>query len=109
MLIRTADDKRAGSTTPAVSTKPTDPVISSTTGPFLGAYSYTWSQYILPTTVGTVMVVINEATNQTSTSTSYHTEFDRSGSKTILTRTDTNAAGTVTDVVEDMYGSSATM
>ncbi|KAG4439852.1 hypothetical protein IFR05_004665 [Cadophora sp. M221] len=70
-------------------------------GPFLAAVSSTWTQVIIPITVGTVMVVVNEATNETSSTTIYHTDYERNGSSTILTRTDTDAAGTVTQVVTD--------
>ncbi|KAH9217837.1 hypothetical protein DL95DRAFT_385960 [Leptodontidium sp. 2 PMI_412] len=74
-------------------------------GPFLAAVSSTWTQVIIPTTVGTVMVVVNEATNETSSTTIYHTDYERNGSSTILTRTDTDAAGTVTQVVTDKRNS----
>jgi hypothetical protein len=69
----------------------------------MAAYSYSWSQYIIPTTVGTVMVTVNEATNQTSSTTIYHSEYENNGSMTLLTRTDTDGAGTVTNVVPDLY------
>jgi hypothetical protein len=59
----------------------------------------TWSQWITPSTVGTVMVTVNEATNQTFSTTIYHSEYENNGSMTLLTRTDTDAAGTVTKVL----------
>lgn len=63
-----------------------------------------------PVTVGTVMVTVDEASNQTVTSTSYHTEHSQyvtSGtfpSSLLYTRTDTNAAGTVTAEIYDGSG-----
>lgn len=109
ILIYISDERRAASTTSTEANVSQDPDISSTAGPFLGAYSYTWSQYIVPTTVGTVLVVVNNATNQTSTTTIYHTEFERNGSMTLLTRTDTNTAGTVTNAVLDYNRRRVTM
>ena len=82
---------------------------SQITGPFIQAWSSTWSQVILPVTVGTVMIIVNEATNKTSTTTIYHTEFEKNGSATLLTRTDTNAAGTITQVVTDEHNELMTM
>ena len=60
---------------------------------------------IFPTTVGTVLVVINDDTNQTSLTTKTNTEYKSNGTLNILTRTDTNGAGTVTKVINpDGYG-----
>ncbi|KAK0351677.1 hypothetical protein LTR94_024011 [Friedmanniomyces endolithicus] len=42
------------------------------------------------------MVTVNEATNKTQSTTVYNEEYTTDGGTTILTRTDTNAAGTVT-------------
>jgi hypothetical protein len=109
MLTSGTDDKRAASTTSTTPTVSIDTSIKTTAGPFLGAFSYTWTQYIIPTTVGTVLVVVNNATNQTSTTTIFHTEFIQNGSQTLLTRTDTNAAGTVTNAVADINGGFVTM
>lgn len=67
-------------------------------GPYMMANSFIWSQYIIPTTVGTVMVTVNEANNQTWSSTRWHTEYMNNDSITLVTRTDTNAAGTVTAI-----------
>jgi hypothetical protein len=55
------------------------------------------------------MVTVNEATNQTFSTTIYHTDFERNSSATLLTRTDTDAAGTVTQVVTDEYSRTTTM
>merc|ERR1712093_771747 len=77
-------------------------------GPYLAAVSSTWSQVIIPTTVGTVLVVVNEATNETTSTTVYHTDFLKNGSSTLLSRTDTDVAGTVTQVVTD-YQNNNTM
>ncbi|KAK0850835.1 hypothetical protein LTR91_014746 [Friedmanniomyces endolithicus] len=49
-----------------------------------------------PTIIGTVMVTVNEATNKTQSTTVYNEEYTTDGGTTILTRTDTDAAGTVT-------------
>jgi hypothetical protein len=49
------------------------------------------------------VVTVNEATNQTWSSTVYHSEYATNGSLSLLTRTDTDAAGTVTQVITDMY------
>lgn len=70
----------------------------------MAAYSYTWSQYITPTIVGTVEVIINTDTNRTLTTTKTNTEFSTNGTLSTLTRTDTNIAGTVTAVQEDVFG-----
>jgi len=64
----------------------------------MDATSYTWVQYYTPSTVGTVMVIVNDATNKTTSTTIFHTEFDLSGSSKLLEGTDTNKAGTVTAV-----------
>lgn len=78
---------------------------SSTVGPSLFAQRYTWTQTIFPTTVGTVLVVINDDTNRTSLTTKTNTEYKSNGTLNILTRTDTNGAGTVTTVINpDGYG-----
>ncbi|KAK0868598.1 hypothetical protein LTR87_014084 [Friedmanniomyces endolithicus] len=69
---------------------------SFTDGPSAQAQLYTWSQWITPTIIGTVMVTVNEATNKTQSTTVYNEEYTTDGGTTILTRTDTNAAGTVT-------------
>ncbi|KAH7407105.1 hypothetical protein BKA64DRAFT_406986 [Cadophora sp. MPI-SDFR-AT-0126] len=81
---------------------------SAIRGPFIAAVSSTWSQVIIPTTVGTVMVVVNAATNETTSTTIYHTDFLKNGSSTLLSRTDTDVAGTVTQVVTD-YQNNQTM
>lgn len=79
-------------------------------GPYLGAHSYYWSQYLTPKVVGTVMVTVNEATNQTISSTIYHSEYAVNGSSQLLTRTDVNSAGTVTAVLyDDVSSVSSTM
>ena len=72
-------------------------------------YSYTWSQWIRPTTVGTVYVTVNEATNQTSSTTVYHSEYKTNGSMQLLTRTDVDALGTVTGIAEGIDGRNTTM
>lgn len=77
-------------------------------GPYLAAVSYIWTQYIHPTTVGTVEVIINTDTNRTYTTTKTNTEFSTNGTLSILTRTDTNAAGTVT-AAQDLFGYNVTV
>lgn len=83
---------------------------SSIAGPILSARTWEWVPNITPVTVGTVMVTIDEASNQTVTSTSYHTEhlhYVTNGtfpSSLLYSRTDTNAAGTVTAYVYDGSG-----
>ncbi|TKA70725.1 hypothetical protein B0A55_07561 [Friedmanniomyces simplex] len=72
---------------------------SWTYGPFAGADLYTWSQWITPTIIGTVVVTINEATNKTYSTTVFNEEYTTNGETKILTRTDTNAAGTVTQTL----------
>ncbi|OWP03911.1 hypothetical protein B2J93_5870 [Marssonina coronariae] len=88
--------RKPSSSAPAVSS------FSSTQGPFLMVDSSTWSQFIIPTTVGTVMVTVNEATNKTISTTIYHTDYEINGTVTLLSRTNTNAAGTVTQVVSNV-------
>lgn len=78
-------------------------------GPYLAGHSFTWSQYITPTTVGTVEVIINTDTNRTYTTTKTNTEFSTNGTISILTRTDTNAVGTVTAVAHDLFGYNVTV
>jgi len=72
---------------------------SATDGPYAPATSMTWSQWITPSIVGTVLVTVNKANNRTVSTTVYHTDFETNGSRQLLTRTDTNAASTVTKVV----------
>lgn len=71
--------------------------------------SYTWSQHIFPTTVGTVMVTVDEGLHRTWSTTIYHEEFAHNGSMSIFTRTDTDTAGTVTQVIVDVYRMQRTM
>ena len=75
----------------------------------MAAKKYTWTQWITPTTVGVVQVVINTDTNRTFTKTRIDTEFSNNGTMSVLTRTDTNSAGTVTGVTEDFWGSKVTV
>ncbi|KAL2064168.1 hypothetical protein VTL71DRAFT_4662 [Oculimacula yallundae] len=116
----TASDSAAtnpSSTVTVTRTRPTvtsqqGPVTSSfsqITGPFIAAFSSTWSQFIIPITVGTVMITINEATNQTYSTTIYHTDFESNGSTSLLTRTDTNAAGTITQVATYGFNQTTTI
>lgn len=72
--------------------------LSSTSGPWLPVLTYEWTQYIYPTVIGTVQVIVNTDTNRTMTSTKYNTQIATNGTESILTRTDTNEAGTVTGV-----------
>ncbi|KAK3633788.1 hypothetical protein LTR22_019972 [Elasticomyces elasticus] len=55
------------------------------------------------------MVTVNEAINKTYSTTIYKEEYTTNGTSKILTRTDTNAAGTVTNVAADMYGVNITL
>jgi hypothetical protein len=77
---------------------------STSDGPFMHAATFSWSQYITPVIVGTVMVTVNEAADETSSTTIYHTDYEEGGSLALLTRTDTDTAGTVTHVVTDANG-----
>lgn len=81
---------------------------SSIAGPVLRARTWEWvTTRVPPITVGTVLVTVDEASNQTVTSTSYHTEHlshvtDGTFPNSLLfTRTDTNAAGSVTAHIYD--------
>ncbi|KAF2165180.1 hypothetical protein M409DRAFT_56058 [Zasmidium cellare ATCC 36951] len=80
---------------------------SSLSGPWLTARSWEWKSVYSRVTVGTVLVTVDQITNQTVTSTSYnsdHLQFVTSGTFSgpdLHTRTDTDAAGTVTGVVYD--------
>jgi len=76
---------------------------SSTNGPFAAAGIYTWVQHVQPVTVGTVQVTVNKADNRTVSNTVYHTDFNVNGSQQLLTRTDTDARGTVTKVIDGNY------
>lgn len=78
-------------------TKTTVPAtsFSSTSGPTLDAWSYVWRKVYTPVIIGTVLVAVNEATNQTSRTTLYHSEY-LSGTEKVPTPTDLNAAGTRT-------------
>ncbi|CZT10027.1 uncharacterized protein RCO7_03179 [Rhynchosporium graminicola] len=89
---------KATSTTKSSTSGSVTSFFSSITGPNIAVDSYTWSQYIIPITVGTVLVVVNKATNKTTSTTVFHTDYVRNGSTALLTRTDTNSAGTVTQV-----------
>lgn len=102
-------DVTRASSTKTTATAPVITSLSSTAGPFLAAYSYTWSQYITPTIVGTVQVTVNEATNETYSRTVYHSEYATNGSVSLITRTDTNSLGTVTAAVNDINGGYATL
>lgn len=82
---------------------------SSIEGPLVSAYTYGWKQKFYPTTVGTVMVTVNVATNETLSTTIYHTNYDTNGTQTLFTRTDTDTAGTVTEVISDLYNKSVTV
>ncbi|KAE8446266.1 hypothetical protein EG329_012352 [Mollisiaceae sp. DMI_Dod_QoI] len=98
-----ATTTKASATKTASSSGSATSFFSDIAGPFILAQSSTWTQFIVPTTVGTVMVTVNEATNQTFSTTIYHTDYERNGSATLLTRTDTDAAGTVTQAVIDEH------
>lgn len=57
---------------PTETSSTSGPVITSFSnikGPYIAAYSSTWSQAIIPVTVGTVMFIVNEATNKTTSTT----------------------------------------
>jgi hypothetical protein len=55
------------------------------------------------------MVTVNVATNQTFSTTIYDTNYEINGIETLFTRTDTNTAGTVTEVISDLYNKSVTV
>ena len=47
------------------------------------------------------MIIVDERTNSTTTTTEYHIDIVTGGKTTLFTRSDTNAAGTVTaDITE---------
>ncbi|KAL2072918.1 hypothetical protein VTL71DRAFT_10242 [Oculimacula yallundae] len=98
----------ASSTTQSSGSGTVTSFFSRITGPMIAVNSYTWSQYIIPITVGTVLVIVNEATNQTTSTTVFHTDYVRNGSTALLTRTDTNNAGTVTQV-KQAFGQNMTV
>lgn len=77
---------------------------SSIAGPFINGQVYYWKRdaLVTPTTVGTVVVQINDATNQTTTTTIFHSEYKVNGTLRLLTRNNTNPAGTVTQVVSSL-------
>lgn len=83
------------------------PYFSSIAGPILSARTWEWVSRYEPVTVGTVLVTVDEVTNQTVTSTAYHTDhlhFVTSGTipaSLLHGRTNTNAAGTVTSSFYD--------
>lgn len=70
---------------------------------------YVWNKHYTASTVGTVIVVVNEATNKTSSTTIYHTEYDANGSSKLYSRTDTNEHGTITAAGTDLHGSKIMM
>ncbi|KAK4505337.1 hypothetical protein PRZ48_003300 [Zasmidium cellare] len=81
---------------------------SSISGPELPATSWTWRSAYSRVTVGTVYVTVDQVNSQTVTSTSYNsdqlqyiTSGTLTGSDALHSRTDTNAAGTVTGVIYD--------
>jgi hypothetical protein len=55
------------------------------------------------------MVTVNEATNETSSTTIYHKEYETDGTMKLLARTDTDAAGTVTQAVPNLHNVKVTM
>lgn len=65
---------------------------------------YTWTPQYRPITIGTVFVVVNEDTNRTVTTTKIRDAWTEYSTISILSRNDTNAAGTVTAAVTDNYG-----
>lgn len=109
-LLIVAPDSNATSTfsKAASDTHPTT-TFSEIDGPYLAGYSYIWTQYIAPTTIGTIEIIINTDTNRTYTTTKTNTEFATNGTLSILTRTDVNAAGTVTAVEQDLFGYNVTV
>lgn len=76
------------------------------------AVSYTWRQIAVPLTVGTVHFTVNQDTNQTVSTTIIDAEHEALVSSQIWngitfgvwTRTDVNAAGTVTTVIPGFDG-----
>ena len=80
-----------------------------TDGPDMDAETYVWIKHYTAVTVGTVIIMVNEATNETSTTTSYLTEYEASGSSNLLQRTDTNDAGTVTIVTTGLHKKEITL
>lgn len=67
-------------------------------GPHLLANTFKWVQVITPTIVGTVRIVIDANSNRTFTTTKTKAEFVENGTllPSLYSRTDINAAGTVT-------------
>ena len=66
----------------------------------IGRIAYTWSSYIKVQTVATVVIVINDSDGTTKTTTNYEQSLLVNGTAPTnsVSRTDTNAAGTVTYV-----------
>lgn len=75
--------------------------LSWTSGPRMFAETREWRKVYTPVIIGTIIIQVNEATNQTITTTSYHSEY-LEGSQTMSTPSRVNSAGTRT------YGHSAT-
>jgi hypothetical protein len=69
-----------------------------------------WSKYVTVETLATVVVVINDSNNTTETVTNYVQSLLINGTaptNSLPLRTDTNAAGTVTQQIELLGGLSA--
>jgi hypothetical protein len=77
--------------------------------PILRSSQY-WSKYVTAEILATVVVVINDSTNTTKTVTNYVKSLLINGTaptNSLPPRTDTNAAGTVTQQIRILGGSSA--
>jgi hypothetical protein len=70
----------------------------------VGANTWIWIKWVTPTIVGTVMVIVNEALSTTSSSTIFHTRYQNVSDMSLFTPTNTNAAGTVTDIIPLVTG-----
>ena len=63
-----------------------------------------WSLAYAPRTIGTVFIVFDHAANRTVTSTKWKQEYIANSTMALHSRTDTNAAGTVTASMIDLWG-----
>jgi hypothetical protein len=69
-----------------------------------------WSKYVTVETLATVVVIINDSNNTTETVTNYVQSLLINGTaptNSLPPRTDTNSAGTVTQQIRILGGSSA--
>lgn len=95
IALLTSEVLADGYTGPTVGTS-----LSWTSGPVMFVESRVWRKVYTPVIIGTIIVQVNEATNKTVTTTSYHSEY-LDGTETVSTPRRVNAAGTRT---AELYG-----